>query len=163
MNTFWTLIGGVRTLYTAIFKSTGVSDAFKIISTGPDGLIDPTLIPGTDVYSKMASEDLSAGDFVNFHIASGVSKMRKADNSNGRRADGYVKEAILSGVVGYVFDGGVNTSLSGMTPDTRQYLGLVGARTETAPSASGSIIQFLGKSTIASEMPYEADDETHIA
>lgn len=46
-NRFLTLVSGVRRVVTAISASSGVADANKVIATGSDGRIDPSLVPAT--------------------------------------------------------------------------------------------------------------------
>ena len=53
----------------------------------------------------------------------------------------------------YLF--GKLTGLSGMTPGAKQFLSTSGARTETAPSTGGYIVQEVGIALSATEMKFE--------
>ena len=50
----------------AITTSSGAADAGKIPALNGSGLIDPTMIGTSESLTMVASETLSAGDFVNF-------------------------------------------------------------------------------------------------
>ena len=83
----------------AIQQSTGAADAGKIPALDSSGRFDESLMPlgiGAQVDVLPASEALDAGDYVNIFSDGGVAKARKADNSNGRPADGFVSEAVAS-------------------------------------------------------------------
>jgi hypothetical protein len=166
-NRFLGLVSGVTTWFTAINNSAGVADANKIISTGNDGKLDPSLMPagiGAATEVMVASETLVAGDFVNIWLDTGVRKARKADNSNtGRNADGFVLNAVAANANATVTLQGVNTGLSGLTIGTRYFLGTAGGVATTSPTASGSFIQPLGKAVSATGLNFESDPITIIA
>lgn len=164
-NLFKTITNGIEQLVTAISSSAGAGDANKIIATGSDGKLDSTLLPtgvGADTISIQASENLSAGDFVNIHNDTGA-RVRLADNSNTRPAHGFVLAAVTSGNNATVYRSGANTGLSSLTIGARYYLGTAGAATATAPTGSGSILQYLGTSESDTSIIFEDNDYTAIA
>lgn len=164
-GTFVTKEAGREILRTAAQASAGAVDANKIIQLDATGKLSSTFLPvgiGADTQMVEVSEALDAGDFVNIFDDGGTIKVRKADNSNDRRADGFVLSAYAIAATAEVYFEGTNTALSGLTPGVRYYLGTAGDVTSTPPSASGTICQFIGKPTSATEMNVEMDDETVI-
>lgn len=166
-NKFLTKNSGQTQLTTAISTSAGVGDASKIVATTTNGKIDPTLMPagvGVSTFTVLASEALSAGDFVNIYNNAGTLNVRKADNSNSREANGFVLAAVSNAANATVYLNGQNTSVSALTPGTVYYLGTAGAVTTTPPAntATGSIIQVLGKTLSATNLPFEYDEPTYI-
>jgi hypothetical protein len=162
-NKFIGISGGIRILFTAIFSSTGVGDANKIVQTDSSGKLDSTLMPpgiGAATESMIAFEALSAGDFVNIYLNSTVRNARKADASNGRIAHGYVTSSVTVGNNATVILQGTNTALTGLTIGNRYYLSATtpGVATTTAPIVSGNIIQFLGVAVTTTSINYENDD-----
>lgn len=150
MARYMTLASGKKVLVTGTNQSTGVADAAKIIETGPDGKIDISLLPpgiAADVKVLEAFEALDAGDYVNIFDDGGTEKVRKADNSNGRPAHGFVKDAVAITANATVYFEGPNDDLSGLTAGQRVYLG-TGGDIITTPldpvTEVGKIHQFLG-------------------
>jgi len=165
-NRFLGLISGVQTWFTAITASTGVSDAGKILATDSSGKIDQSFMPagiGAATEVMVASEALVAGDFVNIWLDTGTRKARKADNSNGRIANGFVLNAVSSNANATVILQGVNTALTGLTIGTKYFLGTSGTATTTAPTTSGSTIQSLGFAISATGINFEFNDQINIA
>lgn len=144
-----------------ITNSTGVSDGNKIIQTDTTGRIDQSVLPvgvGALVKNIIASENLSAGDFVNIFDNTGTANVRKADaSSTGKEAHGYVLDAVTSGSLAAVYFEEFNNQLSAKTPGSQQFLSAVtpGATTETAPTGSGQVVQRLGVAITATEMTVE--------
>ena len=162
---FLNLESGKKKLDQAINASTGAGDASKIIRTDSTGRIDSSLLPvgiGADTLSIEASETLAAGDFVNIFDDSGTAKVRKADATNGRDANGFILSGVTSGNNVDVYFEGTNTQLSGMTIGARQYLDATGSVTETPNTTSGKIHQYLGKASSATELNVEIADCTSI-
>lgn len=160
-NRFLTLVNGVINFVTAISSSTGVSDANKIVSTGPDGRLDNSVMPsgiGAATETISASETLSAGDFVNIWNDAGTRRARKAAADNARAAMGFVLTAVTSGQNATVVLQGVNTGLTGLTPGTRYFLGTNGAATTTAPTTATHINQSLGVAISATGINFEYND-----
>ncbi|AND75563.1 hypothetical protein [Nostoc phage N1] len=165
-NKFIGILNGIQTLFTAIAASSGAGDASKIIMTDASGKIDSTLMPsglGAATKSVVASEALVAGDFVNIYNNAGTLNVRKADNSNGRPANGFVLSAFASSASATVYLQGENTGRTGLTPGTVYFLGTAGGAATSAPTASGTIIQQLGYSTGATSINFEYNDAISIA
>lgn len=140
-------------------SSAGAGDAGKIPALDGAGRLSQTMMPVgvmAETASIEASENLAAGDFVNIHDSTGA-KVRKADASNGRRADGFVLASVTSGQNAVVFFEGANTSLSGMTPGATMYLSAssAGAATATPPSGSGHMVQEIGRAYSATAATFE--------
>jgi hypothetical protein len=166
-NKFLTIIGGARKLVSAIFQSAGATDANKIISTNSAGKLDVSFLPsGVAIQTEaiVASEALAAGDFVNVFDDTGTRKVRKADASNGRLANGYVLDAVAADQIATMYKTGSNSALSGLAPGQIRYLSAAtaGRSTSTAPSASGQIIQCLGYAESATSVLFEFDEPTTI-
>ncbi len=131
--------------------SSGAADSGKIVNLDANGRIALGFMPagiGADTVTATATEALAAGDFVNIH-AGGV---RKADNSNGREANGYVIAAVANAATATIYSDDVNTAVAGLTLGTAYYLGTGGAVTATAPTAPGTLVQFLGRATAATSL-----------
>lgn len=158
---FLARVGGKFKQLQALVQSSGVSDAGKIVALGDDGRLDDSVMPvgiGVEVDVLPASEALTAGDFVNIWSDSGVAKVRKADNTNGRGADGFVLVAVTSSANATVYPlDGVNASLTGLTPGADYWLGTAGGVTptpldETDGGNANKVSQYLGKALSASEL-----------
>jgi hypothetical protein len=148
---------GVLTEVIANQSSAGAGDAGKIPALDVTGKLDSTFMPVgivSEADSIVTSENLAAGDFVNIWNSSGA-KARKADATvAGKEAHGFVLAAITSPAAATVYRiSQNNTQKTGMTPGAKQYLSTTaGGTTETAPSASGNAVQFLGVAKSATEM-----------
>jgi hypothetical protein len=105
-----------------------------------------------------ASEAISAGNFVNLYANSGVFSVRKADNSNGREAHGFVLAAVASAGTATVYQlGELNSSLSGLTVGADYWLGTGGGiiatpLDETDDDNIGLVSQYLGRAKSATEL-----------
>lgn len=141
-------------------SSSGVGDANKIVSLNSAGQIDSTMLPEIPTFSVTASEDVAAGDLINLWNDTGTLKMRKADNtSTAKRADGYIEAAVTTGNTGApTVGGGLVSGLSGLTVGADYYLGTAGGVTTTPPTASGSIVQYVGKGKSATELVFVPGD-----
>jgi hypothetical protein len=136
--------------------SAGAGDAGKLVALDATGKIDNTMMPtgiGADTDSIQASEALAAGDWVNIHNSGGA-RIRKADaTSAGKEAHGFVLAAVSSGASGTVYFEGGNTQVTGKTPGAMQFLSTTpGLSTETAPSATGNVVQRLGVARSATKV-----------
>jgi hypothetical protein len=158
-NKFLTFLSNKIQFVTAIASSAGAGDANKIISTGSDGLIDPTLMPtgiGADTQSVVASENLSAGDWVNVYDNGGTPSVRKADANPERACTGFVLSSVSSAANATVYRSGTNTALTGLTTGTYYYLSATaGTGTATAPTTSGDVIQGLGYAATSSSIAFQ--------
>lgn len=139
----------------ALASSAGAGDAGKIPALDSAGRLAANMMPTgivAETVSFVASENLTAGNFVNLYLDT-VLKGRKADNSNARRAHCFVSDAVTAAATGTGFTEGVNDDLTGMTVGAEQILGTAGGRTETVPAAGSSVIvQHLGIAKSATEL-----------
>lgn len=152
---------GRATELEAIQTSAGAGDAGKIAALDSAGRFASNMMPvgiAPETASAVASEDIDAGNFVNLWLTGGVLKMRKADNSNAREADGFVLAAVATAATGTVYTEGSNTAVSGLTIASRYFLGTGGGVTTTPPTAAGSIVQELGKAKAATELVFDKMD-----
>lgn len=146
----------------ATIISTGAPNDGDLVALDSTGKLDPTVLPigvGPDVAVLLASENIGAGKYVNIWDDAGTPKARLADNSNGRDAHGFLKDAVTSGNNATVYFEGPNDDLSGLTPGARQYLGTAGGVTETPPvSPAANISQFVGIAVSATVINTDIDD-----
>ena len=106
---YMTLDSGKRKLQEATDTSAGAADAGEIVALNSSGLIDPSMLPTTGTKSIEVGEAVSAGDFVEIYDDGGTTKIRPADNSNGREANGYVLDSgAVAANVNVYFDGANN-------------------------------------------------------
>jgi hypothetical protein len=153
---YLTLVGGIISRVVAVVVAT----ADSIVATGADGKIDISFLPagvGVDTKTVTTSEALAAGDFVNFHISSGI-KARKADGSSaGKDADGFVLAAVGSAGSALVYLRGINNQVTGLTPGEDYFLSVTtpGGSQDAAPTANGQVSQRLGKALSATELMFQ--------
>ena len=166
---FMTLLSGLRTMVEALVTSSGAADAGKIIATNADGKLDASLLPagiGANVQIVDASEAIGAGKFVNLWNDAGTLKARLADNSNGRHAHGFVKDAVASGNPATIYPLDVsNTALVGLTVGSRYYLGTAGGTISTPldpldVANANKVHQYLGIALSATELI--TDDDSYV-
>lgn len=151
---------GVTKQYTPKDTSAGAADAGALVALGSNGKLDMTLLPsglGDGTRIGTASEALVAGNFVQEYANAGTWSVRKADNSNGRWATGFVKAASASSAPATVYPlDGVNDQLTGLTIGTVYYLGTAGGTIASplnaASAPAGSIDQKLGIAKSATEL-----------
>lgn len=144
---------------TPIYTSSGAGDAGKIVSTDSTGRLDISLMPvgvTTEVTDFTATEDLSAGDWVQLYNSSGL-KGRKADCSNGRAASGFVLSSVSTGSSGQLYRiSNKNTARTGMTIGAVYFLSTAGGQSTSLPAAgSGVIIQRLGVAESATAIVFD--------
>jgi hypothetical protein len=152
------LLNGIQTEITSTDRSTGVAQAGDIVALDSTGKLDLTLMPNgiaPDLKSIVTSENLSAGDIVNVFDNAGTPTARKADNSNSRRAIGFVLASTTSPAPASVYFESTITGLTGLTPGALMFLGVSGAATATAPSGTGVISQQIGTAISATEISFE--------
>lgn len=153
------LNAGVPTEVEGLVQSAGAADAGKIPALDATGKLDETLLPtgiGADVAVIEATENLSAGDFVNVYNSGGA-KCRKADASTtGKHAHGFVLDGVTSGNQATVYFEGTNGQVEGATPgDVYLSATTPGGFTATAPSGAGKVVQRLGIATSATSINAE--------
>lgn len=153
--------GGVTKQESSVKQSVGAADAGKIPALDDSGRLDNSFLPigiGAQTSLLPASEALNAGNLVNIFTDGGVAKVRKADNSNNRPADGFVVEAVSSAANATVYPlENVNTALTGLTPGATYWLGTAGAviavpLDESGVANDGKVSQQIGKALSATEL-----------
>lgn len=147
---------------TATVQSAGAANGGDIVGLADNGKLDPSVIPpgiGEVVYSAEASEAISAGEFVQIFDDGGTTKIRKADaTTSGKECFAFILDNVTLGGTVNVYYEGVNNKLSGLTPGASYYLSdTAGLATTTPPTASGSVLQFLGRAISETEMIFEPD------
>lgn len=150
----------------ATTSSAGAGDAGKIVGLDSSGKIDSSMMPtgiGAETESMVASETLSAGDLVNIFNDSGTRKARKADNSNGRRAHGFVITGVTSAATATVYMEGAITGLTSITLGAPYYLGTTGGNTATAPTAAGTLSQEIGIGVSTTAISFEPQQPITLA
>jgi len=160
------LVAGKAKLIGATVASTGVAEAGDILALGTDGKLDVSVLPigvGPDVQVIEASEALAAGDYVNIYDDSGSSRVRLADNSNGREAHGWVKASVSSAANATVYFEGPNDGAATGTVGERAYLGVAGAiittpLDSTLTANDGKIHQLLGTYVDVNTVNTDIDD-----
>lgn len=151
---------GTPTEIAAVQTSAGAGNAGNIPALDSTGRLDTSMMPSgvaADTAVIVASEALSAGDFVNVWSNAGAFNVRKADASvSGKEAHGFVLSAVLISGNATVYSAGPNTQVTGATPGTR-YLSAStpGGSTATAPSGTGQVAQRLGVATSATSINFE--------
>jgi hypothetical protein len=159
---FIRLLNGKLAEKEATVVSLGAADAGEIPALDSTGRLDVSVLPigvGPDVAVILASENLSAGSYVNIYNNSGTPNARLADASNSRDAHGFVKEAVTAGNNATVYFEGPNSNLTGLVPGARYYLGTGGNPTITPPTFPASqISQFLGIAISTSAINTDIDD-----
>lgn len=150
---------GVLTETRSVDTSSGAGDATKIPALDANGKLAVGFMPsgmGPDVVTIAASENLTAGDFVNLWNSTGI-KVRKADATTaGKEAHGFVLAAVTSGQNATVYLSGENTQLTGLTVGATQFLAATaGGRTETAPTTATQVVQRLGVAYSATAMAFK--------
>lgn len=148
----------------AIQTSAGAGDAGKIPAVDSTGRLDQTFMPvgaGPEIISVVASEALSAGNWVNIWNNSGTLNVRKADaTAVGKEANGFVLASVSSSATATVYSASnMNTQMSGLTVGSVYYLDTTaGGQTTTAPSATGNIVQRLGRANATTSIVFQPTD-----
>lgn len=160
-QSFYDRVNGAWKRVFAIATSAGSGDAGKIIAANSNGQLDPSFLPsgiGANQVVVPAFEALSAGQYVNLFDDTGVLKARKADNSNGRAAHGYVEASVESAANATVKRlNTVNSQQTSLTAGEQYWLGTAGGVTDTPLDATdvanaGKVCQYLGIAKSATEL-----------
>lgn len=163
---FQTLENGRRKLKAAIAQSTGASDAGAIPALNSAGKFDLSMMPtgiAPDVKVLEATEDLSAGKYVNIYFDT-TFKVRLADNSNGREAHGFTKDAAATGEQATIYFEGANTGLTGLAAGNC-YLGTAGDVIQTPlneQTETNKLHQLLGVAISDSEVNTDIGEEIEL-
>lgn len=115
---------------------------------------------GGAIQIAVAAEDLNGGDLVSLSYSAGSVQAEKADAlSAGKEAQGFILKSTISGETVPVYMAGMNIELVGLTPGTRYYLStLAGEVTDTPPSGSGNVVQYVGKAISTTSLAFTAAD-----
>lgn len=167
---FYRNLAGKIVELEALVTSAGAGDAGKIVATDSSGRLDISLMPlgvGQEVSVIAASENLTAGDFVNIWNSSGA-KARKADaSSNLKWAVGFVTANVTSPANATIYGiSNKNTALSGLTIGAEYWLSTTpGAVVNQAgvPTGAGQLIQRLGCAESTTAMVFSNQDYTELA
>ncbi|HCE46161.1 MAG TPA: hypothetical protein DET40_21665 [Lentisphaeria bacterium] len=167
-NKYIAWVAGQLSEVVATVTSTGVSMANKIVALDATGKLDNSVMPvgvSAEVKSLVASEALSARSLVNIWNDTGTEKARKADASNGRRANGFVLEAFDQGATATVYLEGTITGLTSKTAGAPQYLSAdaAGTMVEATDATTGEISQEVGIAVSATEVSFEPQQPITIA
>jgi len=140
--------------------SAGAGDSGKLARLDAAGKFDVTFMPagfGDDSISLATFENLNAGDWCNVFDDSGTVKIRKADaTTTGKDAVGFVKTGSTAPTANTIFFEGVNAGNAALTEGVTYWLSTTaGSETTTAPSASGNIVQKVGRSLSDTEINFE--------
>ena len=148
------------TIINGTITSAGAASSGKVTQLTAAGLLDTSVMPvgiGAATAAIVASEAIAAGAFVNIWDNAGVANVRNANaTAAGTDANGFVLAAVLSAATATVyFQGSTNTQLSALTPGTRYYLAITAGATQSAvPTASGNVVQSLGRTQSATAMVF---------
>lgn len=166
-NTYLDSVSGETQQKAAINTSAGAGDAGKIPALDAAGRLSATMLPvgvGVLVKSVATSETLAARDLVNVYNNGGTLNVRKADANNNMPVHGYVIALATHPTNADVYFDGIIPGFAGLTPGARQFLSTTaGARTETPPSASGDLVQYVGVALSATEIEFDPDDYVRLA
>ena len=158
---------GVLTEIAALQTSAGAGDAGKIVALDTAGRLDNSFMPvgiGADTASIVASEALSAGDYVNVYDDTGTAKVRKADATTaGKEAHGFVLSAVSSAASATVYFEGTNTAITGQTAGVVYLATTAGAGSTTPPSAAGNVVQRIGFAVSATAMNFTSNQPIVLA
>ncbi|MBF0162756.1 MAG: hypothetical protein HQL88_10770 [Magnetococcales bacterium] len=150
-------------------SSAGVGSAGKGVALDSTGKLAQNMMPtgvGPALSNIVASENLTAGDFVNVFSDAGTPKARKADATDGgKRAHGFIKASPTAGQSVDVYLDGTNDSLTSLTVGSRYFLSATtpGAATATPPAATGNLVQYLGTALATTKIAFRPTDGVVLA
>lgn len=165
-NKYVALITGRLKEVLGLVISTGAPDANKIVAVDASGKLDISVMPvgvGAEVTVAASFENLIAGDFVNLFLSGGVIKVQKADaTTNAKPAHGFVLANVTSPANATVYRiSNENTAITGLTIGSDYFLSTTpGTITTTAPSASGNIVQPIGRATLTTAIVF-SNEQTY--
>jgi hypothetical protein len=151
LNTAWVFVTVIDGMTAVILDEGGLfvrlSGTWSLLAA-PSGSYVPATV------TMIASETISAGQFVSIHASSGA-KIRKANATDDTKpVNGFAAAGIASAAAGAMtVPGNVITGLSGLTPGAIYYLDTTaGAITDTPPSGSGNLVQEVGVALSATSL-----------
>lgn len=158
---------GVITELEATVSSAGAGNAGDIVALDGSGRLDSSVMPvgiAADTASIVASENLTAGDFVNIWNDSGTPKVRKADaTSTGKFAHGFVLASVTAPASATVYFEGTNTQVTSVTGGRLYLSTTAGGWTATAPSSSGNVVQAIGMGLSSTTINFEPENPVVLA
>lgn len=158
---------GVITELEATVTSAGAGNAGDIVALDGTGRLDNSVMPvgiAADTASIPASENLTAGDFVNVWNDAGTTKVRKADaTSTGKFAHGFVLASVTAPANATVYFEGTNTQVTSVTGGRLYLATTAGGWTATAPSSAGNVVQAVGVGTSSTTINFEPDTPVVLA
>lgn len=95
----------------------------------------------------IAHEDMGGGRFVQFFESGGETRIRYADASLSRHAQGFIIQAVSAGASVAVYNEGDMPNLAGIVPGQTYFLSSIGQRSTTQPGAGISQIVGFGETT----------------
>ncbi|MGA2433932.1 MAG: hypothetical protein ABSG25_01465 [Bryobacteraceae bacterium] len=159
-NKYLALNGDTPQQVAFTVTSAGSANGGQGVATDATGHLDPSVMPigvAPETDQIVASENLTAGAFVNLWTNSGVINARNADNTtSGKEANGFVLSGYTSSQTATVYRiGQSNTQLTGLTPGAKYYLGTIGGTISSVSGlTTGNIMQFVGKAISATEIEF---------
>lgn len=161
LNGIWQQVAGLVT-------STGASDAGKLIETGSDGKIDPSLMPpGIAANQKIANANggIAIRDLVYIESAGTIAKASAA--SGGKPAQGWALATVTTGQPVAMQTEGVITGLSGLTPGAEYFLsdatpGQLMISPGPASNLTGKFAQSLGYALSATELDWNPQKPVYL-
>lgn len=142
-----------------------LSGADVVLKTGPTGRIPMEVLPvgvGNDTGTLEVGETLDAGNLINIYVDGAVWKLRRANASNGRSADGYVEDSFAVGEQAPYYREGTNGFVSGLTGKKVFLATTPGGVTSTAPTGAGVIQQPVGEASGATSFFFRRSQPTHL-
>lgn len=141
--------------------SAGVANAGDIPALDATGRLDASLMPigvGDDSFQVIASEDLTAGNFVNiFADEDGNARVRKASATDKTApCMGFVRNTVTAGTALKVFFEGTNSFVTGQTPGKVFLQRTAGRAGPAAPYLPGNILQSVGVAVSPTAINFEA-------
>ena len=136
------------------------STANGIVAMDATGRIDSSVLPvgvGAEIITAVASEAIAAGAFINYYNNAGVLNVRNADaTTNAKIANGFVLASVANaGTATIYLPSQTNNAVIGLTIGSDYFLSTTpGTATTTAPSASGNIVQQIGRADKATEIVF---------
>jgi hypothetical protein len=131
-----------------------------IVAMDATGRVDISVLPvgvGSETITAVASEAITAGAFVNYYSNAGVLNVRNADaTTNAKPANGFVLASVAAAATATIYLASqTNNAVTGLVIGSDYYLSTTpGAGTATAPSATGNIVQPLGRADKVTEIVF---------
>lgn len=145
--------------YVAKDISAGAADAGQIVALNAAGQVDSTMMPTgilAEVGTALASEALTAGNFVQVYNNAGVANVRRADASTtGKQSNSFVLASFASGATATFYVAGINNAVTGQVPGPVFLSTTPGGVQTTAPTVAGQIAQQVGEAISATAISFQ--------